>query len=154
MGIFEFGDMVLVMDLLYGGYFMYGVLVFYMGKIYNFVCYKMKFDGSGDIDFDELCSLVFEYRLCMVFCGYLFYLRDYDYVVFKVIVDEIDVLIMVDVLYIGGFIVGDVFLNFCDFGFDFVIMMMYKSLCGLCGGMIFCCKEFKKVIDKVVFLGF
>lgn len=35
----------------------------------------------------------------------------------------------------------------------FVIIIIYKILCGLCGGMILCKEEFVKKIDKLIFFG-
>lgn len=90
----------------------------------------------------------------MILCGYFFYLCEFDYFVFKFVVDDVGVFMMVDVFYVGGFIVGGVFVNFMDVGFDVFMMMMYKILCGLCGGLIVCIDVLVKKIDVVVFFGF
>lgn len=153
LGILEPGDTVLAMDLSHGGHLTHGAPVSHMGKIFHFVRYKTKPDGSGDIDFDELRSLALEHKPRMVLCGHSSYPRDYDYAAFKEIADEIGALTMADVSHIGGLIAGDVLSNPCDFGFDFVTTTTHKSLRGPRGGLILCRKEFKKAIDKAVFPG-
>lgn len=56
-GFLELGDIILVMDLIYGGYLIYGVFVLYMGKVFNFICYCMK-GLDGIIDIDDICWFV------------------------------------------------------------------------------------------------
>ena len=153
LGILEPGDTVLAMDLSHGGHLTHGAPVSHMGKIFNFVRYKTKPDGSGDIDFELLRELALEHRPRMVLCGHSSYPRDFDYAAFKKIADEIDALTMADVSHIGGLIAGNVLSNPCDFGFDFVTTTTHKSLRGPRGGMILCKKKFKKAIDKAVFPG-
>lgn len=56
-------------------------------------------------------------------------------------------------VYIVGFVVVGVYFSFV-FYCDVVIIIIYKILCGFCGGLIFCCDvEFVKKFDKVVFFG-
>lgn len=59
---------------------------------------------------------------------------------------------MVDMVYIVGLVVVGLYFNFVEY-VDFVIIIIYKILCGLCGGMILCKEEYKKDIDKIIFLG-
>lgn len=47
------GDIILGMDLVYGGYLMYGVKVSFFGKIYNFVFYGIIVDGV--INYEDVC---------------------------------------------------------------------------------------------------
>ena len=153
MGVLEPGDTVLAMDLSHGGHLTHGAPVSHMGKIFDFVRYKTKPDGSGDIDFDELRELARKHEPRMVLCGHSSYPRDYDYAAFKEIADEVGAMTMADVSHIGGLIAGDVLANPCDHGFDFVTTTTHKSLRGPRGGMILCRKEYKKAIDKAVFPG-
>ena len=153
MAFLQPGDTVLGMDLSHGGHLTHGAPVSHMGKIYNFIRYKTIPEEKGRIDFDELRRTAIETKPKLVLCGYSSYPRDYDYLKFKEIADEVDALTMADVSHIGGLIAGGVMRNPCDVGFDFVTTTTHKSMRGPRGGMILCKKEFAKAIDRSVFPG-
>ena len=147
------GDTVLGMDLSHGGHLTHGAPVSHMGKIYNFIRYKTFPEEEGRIDFDELRKTALAAKPKIVLCGYSSYPRDYDYVKFKKIADEVGALTMADVSHIGGLIAGGVMRNPCDAGFDFVTTTTHKSMRGPRGGMIVCKKKFARDINKSVFPG-
>ena len=147
------GDTVLGMDLSHGGHLTHGAPVSHMGKIYNFIRYKTFPEEEGRIDFDELRKTALAAKPKIVLCGYSSYPRDYDYVKFKEIADEVGALTMADVSHIGGLIAGGVMRNPCDAGFDFVTTTTHKSMRGPRGGMIVCKKKFARDINKSVFPG-
>ena len=147
------GDTVLGMDLSHGGHLTHGAPVSHMGKIYNFIRYKTFPEEAGRIDFDELRKTALAAKPKIVLCGYSSYPRDYDYVKFKEIADEVGALTMADVSHIGGLIAGGVMRNPCDAGFDFVTTTTHKSMRGPRGGMIVCKKKFARDINKSVFPG-
>lgn len=149
--VLEMGDIVLGMNLSYGGYLIYGVFVNFSGKFYNFVEYGVDKDIEW-INYDEVCKLVLEYKFKFIVVGVLVYLRIIDFKKFKEIVDEVNVKLMVDMVYIVGLVVVGLYLNLVEY-VDFVIIIIYKILCGLCGGMILCKEEYKKDIDKIIFFG-
>lgn len=153
MAFLEPGDTVLGMDLSHGGHLTHGAPVSHMGKIYNFIRYKTFPEEAGRIDFDELCKTALAAKPKIVLCGYSSYPRDYDYVKFKEIADEVGALTMADVSHIGGLIAGGVMRNPCDAGFDFVTTTTHKSMRGPRGGMIVCKKKFARDINKSVFPG-
>jgi glycine hydroxymethyltransferase len=124
-----------------------------MGKIFKFVRYKTKPDGSGDIDFDELLEVARRERPRMVLCGHSSYPRDYDYTEFKRVADEVGALTMADASHIGGLIAGNVLANPLDHGFDVMTTTTHKSLRGPRGGMILCRQQHAQTIDKSVFPG-
>jgi glycine hydroxymethyltransferase len=152
-GMLEPGDTVLAMDLSHGGHLTHGAPVSHMGKIFRFVRYKTKADGSGDIDFDELSEIARRERPQMVLCGHSSYPRDYDYAAFKRVADQVGALTMADVSHIGGLIAGNALANPLDHGFDVMTTTTHKSLRGPRGGMILCKKDHAKTIDKAVFPG-
>jgi glycine hydroxymethyltransferase len=153
MAFLEPGDTVLGMDLSHGGHLTHGAPVSHMGKIYNFIRYKTFPEEAGRIDFDELRKTALAAKPKIVLCGYSSYPRDYDYVKFKEIADEVGALTMADVSHIGGLIAGGVMRNPCDAGFDFVTTTTHKSMRGPRGGMIVCKKKFARDINKSVFPG-
>ncbi len=153
MAFLDPGDTVLAMDLSHGGHLTHGAPVSHMGKIFRFVRYKTKPDGSGDLDFDEIRALALQHRPKIVLCGHSSYPRDYDYSQFRTIADEIGALTMADVSHVGGLIAGGALANPLDAGFDLVTTTTHKSLRGPRGGMILCKKAHAKVIDKAVFPG-
>ncbi|MCY4588037.1 MAG: serine hydroxymethyltransferase [Bryobacterales bacterium] len=153
MAFLKPGDTVLGMDLSHGGHLTHGAPVSHMGKIYNFIRYKTFPEEEGRIDFDELRKTALAAKPKIVLCGYSSYPRDYDYVKFKEIADEVDALTMADVSHIGGLIAGGVMRNPCDAGFDFVTTTTHKSMRGPRGGMIVCKKKFARDINKSVFPG-
>jgi glycine hydroxymethyltransferase len=124
-----------------------------MGKIFRFVRYKTKPDGSGAIDFDEVRRLALEHRPKIVLCGHSSYPREYDYAAFRRIADEVGALTMADVSHIGGLIAGKALRNPFDDGFDIVTTTTHKSLRGPRGGMILCRGPQAQAIDKAVFPG-
>lgn len=99
-----------------------------------------------------MCEKVLVYKLKLIVVGVSVYFCMIDFKKFCDIVDEVGVYFMVDMVYIVGFVVVGFYLNLV-FYVDFVMIMIYKIFCGLCGGMIFCCEEFGKKIDKFIFLG-
>ena len=153
MAFLEPGNTVLGMDLSHGGHLTHGAPVSHMGKIYNFIRYKTFPEEAGRIDFDELRKTALAAKPKIVLCGYSSYPRDYDYVKFKEIADEVGALTMADVSHIGGLIAGGVMRNPCDAGFDFVTTTTHKSMRGPRGGMIVCKKKFARDINKSVFPG-
>lgn len=153
MAFLKPGDTVLGMDLSHGGHLTHGAPVSHMGKIYNFIRYKTFPEEAGRIDFDELRKTALSAKPKIVLCGYSSYPRDYDYVKFKEIADEVGALTMADVSHIGGLIAGGVMRNPCDAGFDFVTTTTHKSMRGPRGGMIVCKKKFARDINKSVFPG-
>lgn len=76
-----------------------------------------------------------------------------DFVKFCEIVDKVGVYLYVDMVYFVGFVVvGEYLLLF--FYVDVVIIIIYKILCGLCGGMIFINDEvIVKKVNFVIFSG-
>lgn len=102
--VFELGDIVFGMNFLYGGYLIYGSLVNFSGVLYNFVEYGVCEDMK-EIDYDIVCEVVLKYKLKMIVVGVSVYLCKIDFVKFCEIVDEVGVYLMVDMVYIVGFVV-------------------------------------------------
>lgn len=153
LGMLSPGDTILGMDLSHGGHLTHGAPVSHMGKLFRFVRYKTRTDGSGAIDFGAVRKLALEARPKMVLCGHSSYPRELDYAKFKAIADEVGALTMADVSHLGGLIAAGVLANPVDAGFDFVTTTTHKSLRGPRSGLILCRSEFAKAIDASVFPG-
>lgn len=149
--VLNLGDIIFGMNFLYGGYLIYGSFVNFFGKFYNIVLYGVDFEIEI-INYDEVLRFVKEYRLKFILVGVLVYLRVIDFKKFREIVDEVGVYLMVDMVYIVGFVAVGFYLLFVEY-VDFVIIIIYKIFRGLCGGFIFCKEKYVKLIDKIIFSG-
>lgn len=89
------------------------------------------------INYDDVLVKVKEYKLKLIVVGVSVYFCVIDFKWFCEIVDEVGVYLMVDMVYIVGLVVVGLYLNLVLYVY-FVIMIIYKMLCGLCGGMILC----------------
>lgn len=79
------------------------------------------------------------------FVGVSCYFRYFDYKRFREIVDENGVYVLVDMVYVSGFVVIGVVLSFFEYC-DIVIIIIYKILRGLRLGMIFFRRGMVKVL--------
>jgi glycine hydroxymethyltransferase len=147
------GDTILGMDLSHGGHLTHGSPVSHMGRVFDFVRYKTQPDRAGAIDFDALRHLARATKPKIVLCGYTSYPRDYDYIEFKRIADEVGALTMADISHVGGLVAAGVMANPFDAGFDVVTTTTHKSLRGPRGGLVLCRAEHAEVIDRSVFPG-
>jgi len=145
------GDTILGMDLSHGGHLTHGHPVTWMAKIFNFIRYKTKPDGT--INYEEIRQMAREHRPKMILVGYSAYSREIDYKLIKEIADEVGALTMADVAHIAGLIAAGEMNNPVPL-FDVVTTTTHKTLRGPRGGMIMCKEIHAKAIDKAVFPGF
>lgn len=90
------------------------------------------------------------YDCILFFVGVSCYFRYLDYKRFREIVDENGVYVLVDMVYVSGFVVIGVVLSFFEYC-DIVIIIIYKILRGLRLGMIFFRRGMVKVLIYDVF---
>ena len=147
------GDTILAMDLSHGGHLTHGAPVSHMAKVFNFVRYKTRPDGTGEIDFNAMLATAKAVRPKMILCGHSSYPRDLDYAAFRAVADEVGALAMADISHIGGLVAAGALANPFDFGFDIVTTTTHKTLRGPRGGLILCKHEHAKAIDASVFPG-
>lgn len=132
----EPGDMVLAMDLSHGGHLTHGAPVTRSAQLYNFIRYKMKDVGTGEIDYDELRRLALEHKPKIIIAGFSAYPRELDYAKFAAIGNEVGALLMADMAHIAGLIAGGVARNPFDDGFHVITTTTHKTLRGPRGGLI------------------
>lgn len=132
----EPGDTILAMDLTHGGHLTHGSPVTRSAKLYNFIRYKMKNVGTGEIDYDELRRLALEHKPKIILAGFSAYPRELDYEKFAAIGNEVGALLMADMAHIAGLIAGGVAKNPLDYGFHVMTTTTHKTLRGPRGGLI------------------
>lgn len=140
------------LDLVLGGYFIYGYKISFSGIFYNLIIYLVNEDGI--LDYEVIKELVIKEKLKVIICGYLVYFRIVDFKKFREIVDVCGVKLMVDIVYIVGLIVGGVYLLLV-FYVDIIILIIYKILRGVRGVIIMINdEEIVKKMNRWVFLGY
>ncbi len=132
----EPGDTILGMDLTHGGHLTQGHPVTHMGKLFNFVRYRMKDIETGEIDFDELRDIAKKTRPKIVMAGFSGYPREVNWAKFAEIGHEVGALLMADIAHTAGLIAGKAAANPFDAGFHVLTSTTHKTLRGPRGGLI------------------
>jgi glycine hydroxymethyltransferase len=130
------GDTILGMDLTHGGHLTQGHPVTHMGKLFNFVRYRMKDIETGEIDFDELRDIAKKTKPKIIMAGYSGYPREVNWAKFAEIGREVGALLMADIAHTAGLIAGKAALNPFDAGFHVLTSTTHKTLRGPRGGLI------------------
>lgn len=153
--LLEPGDTVLGMDLSHGGHLTHGHPTTSIGKVFNFVRYKMKNADTGEIDYEHLRQMALEHKPKIILAGFSAYSRELDYAKFVEIAQEVGAVTVADMAHIAGLIAGGVARNPFDDGFDVITTTTHKTLRGPRGGMILVREdeEVAKKINKAVFPG-
>ena len=145
------GDTVMGMNLSHGGHLTHGSPVNMSGKYFHFVPYGV--DGETErLDYDEVRRIALECKPKMIVAGASAYPRVIDFEKLRAIADEVHALLMVDMAHIAGLIAAGLHPNPVPYA-DFVTTTTHKTLRGPRGGMILCCAEYAKAIDKAIFPG-
>ena len=145
------GDTVLGMDLNNGGHLTHGSKVNISGKYFNFTSYGIN-PETEMIDYDEVLRIAKECRPKMIVAGASAYPRIIEADKFRMIADEVDAILMVDMAHFAGLVAGGQHPNPCEYA-DVVTSTTHKTLRGPRGGVIFSKAEFGPKIDKAMFPG-
>ena len=127
-------DTILGMDLTHGWHLTHGAPVTFFSKVFNFMRYKTKTDGT--VDFDQVRALAHEYKPKIILAGFSAYPRELDYEKFVEIAKEVWAIAFADVSHIGGFIAAWLLKNPLDYGFHVMMTTTHKSLRGPRGALI------------------
>jgi len=122
----EPGDTILGMDLSHGWHLTHGAPVTFLSKVYNFIRYKTREDGS--IDYDELRKIALEHKPKVILAGFSAYPRELEYEKFVAIANEIGAIAYADMSHIGWLIAANVLKNPLDYGFHAMMTTTHKSL--------------------------
>ena len=149
--LLETGDTVLSMDLTNGGHLTHGSKVNASGKLYNFVHYKLDYDGL--IDYERIQDLAIKHKPKLIVAGYSAYSRELDIKKFRKIADKVGALLMVDMAHFAGFVAGGFYKNPLEFA-DVVTSTTHKTLRGPRGGLILTKgkdDDFNNKLDSAIF---
>ena len=143
------GDTFMGMSLTAGGHLSHGAPFNVSGKIFNCVPYGLNAETEL-LDYDEIERLALKHKPKLIVAGGSAYSRFIDFKRFREIADKVNAKLMVDMAHIAGLVAAGVHPSPIPYA-DFVTTTTHKTLRGPRGGMIFCKKEYAKIIDKAVF---
>lgn len=147
--ILEPGDKVLSMRLDQGGHLTHGSAVNFLTKFYHYEHYSIS-PETELIDYDGLEKQALEFRPKLIIAGGSSYPRLIDYERIADTAKKAGAIFMVDMAHVAGLVAAGVIPSPIPHA-DFVSSSTTKTFCGPRSGMIFCKKEYAKVLDKGVF---
>ncbi|MDX1684518.1 MAG: serine hydroxymethyltransferase [Saprospiraceae bacterium] len=128
------GDSILGFDLSHGGHLSHGSSVNFSGKHYDSHFYGVEKE-SGLIDMDQVRKKALECQPKLIICGASAYSRDWDYVRFREIADEVGALLLADIAHPAG-IIASGWLNDPLPHCHIITSTTHKTLRGPRGGII------------------
>jgi glycine hydroxymethyltransferase len=149
VGLLEFGDPILGMNLAHGGHLTHGHKVSFSGKAYRAIQYGVH-PETHLIDYDQVRQLARQEKPKIIVSGATAYPREIDFGAFHEIAQEVGAVSMADIAHIAGLIVGGVHQSPFPFT-DVVTTTTHKTLRGPRGAIIMCQEQFAKDIDRAVF---
>ncbi len=145
------GDRVLSMELTQGGHLSHGSKANISGKYFEFHHYGLD-PETEQIDYDEVMRIAKEVKPKLIIAGASAYARSIDFSKFRVIADEVDALLLVDMAHIAGLVAAGVHQSPVPYA-DFVTSTTHKTMRGPRGAFILCPQKWQKKIDSAVFPG-
>ena len=134
------GDTILGFDLAHGGHLTHGSPVNYSGKLYRPTFYGVEKE-TGTIDMDKVAETARTEKPQMIICGASAYAREWDYVRFRQIADEVGAILLADISHPSGLIAAGLLDNplpHCHV----VTSTTHKTLRGPRGGVIMVGQDF------------
>jgi len=151
LGLLNFGNPIMGMNLSCGGHLSHGHKVSFSGRAYKVIQYGVS-QATGKIDYDEIRKLAKKHKPKLIISGFTAYPRKINFRKFHQIAKEIGAISMADISHIAGLIVTG--LHPSPFPFtDIVTTTTHKTLRGPRGAIIICKNKFAKVINRAVFTG-
>jgi glycine hydroxymethyltransferase len=147
----EPGDKILGMDLASGGHLSHGSPPNISGKIYQ--AYHYGVNEEGLLDYDAIMEQAKELRPQMIVAGASAYPRQIDWEKFRIIADEVNAKLLVDMAHYSGLIAGKCYDNPLPYA-DVVTSTTHKTLRGPRGGIILWNnEEYSRRINSAIFPG-
>jgi glycine hydroxymethyltransferase len=146
LSVLKPGDRVLGFDLSHGGHLSHGSPVNFSGLVYEPYFYGVEKE-TGTIDMDKVEAIALEKKPKLIICGASAYSRDWDYVRFRNIADQIGALLLADIAHPAGMIATKLLndpLPHCHI----VTSTTHKTLRGPRGGIIMMGKNFENPFGK------
>lgn len=141
------GDTILGLDLSHGGHLTHGSPVNFSGIQYNAQFYGVEKE-TGRLNMDKIREKALEIRPKMISIGASAYTRDFHYVAFRSIADEVGALLWMDMAHTAGIIAAGLLndpLPHCHV----VTTTTHKTLRGPRGGMILVGKDSENTLGVV-----
>ena len=144
------GDVFLGLNLAHGGHLTHGSPVNFSGILYKAEYYGVEPDGpmAGRIDMDKVRDQALKIRPRMISIGASAYSRDFDYVAFRAIADEVGAFLWMDMAHTAGLIAAKV-LNDPLPHSHIVSTTTHKTLRGPRGGLLLIGKDGENTMGKV-----
>jgi glycine hydroxymethyltransferase len=148
--LIEPGDTFLGLDLAHGGHLTHGSPVNFSGILYHAEYYGVEPDGplAGRIDMDRVRDKALEIRPKMISIGASAYPRDFDYVAFRSIAEEVGAFLWMDMAHTAGLIAAGI-LNDPLPHAHVVSTTTHKTLRGPRGGMLLVGRDYENPFGKV-----
>jgi glycine hydroxymethyltransferase len=141
LALLQPGDAILGFDLSHGGHLTHGSPVNFSGKLYQPNFYGVEKD-TGLIDMDKVAATAAEVQPKLIICGASAYSRDWDYVRFREIADDVGALLLADISHPSGLIARGL-LNDPVPHCHVVTTTTHKTLRGPRGGLILMGDDFE-----------
>ncbi len=141
------GDTIMGLDLSHGGHLTHGSPVNFSGIHYNAQFYGVE-EATGRLDMNKIRDNAKRLKPKMISIGASAYTRDFDYVAFRQIADEIGALLWMDMAHTAGLIAAGLLndpLPHCHV----VTTTTHKTLRGPRGGMILVGKDAENTLGIV-----
>lgn len=152
------GDTVMGLDLTHGGHLTHGWKVSATGIFYKSIMYHVN-QKNGEIDFDELKSLVKQYKPKLIWVGATAYVYQFPFKELEKIAESVDAYLAADIAHVAGLVVGGAHISPVNF-VHIVTTTTHKTLRGPRGAMIMVTKKGLKKdpdladkVDRAVFPG-
>ena len=97
------GDTILGLSLAHGGHLTHGMRINFSGLLYNVAAYEVSKEDYR-IDMDEVSRLARQYSPKLIIAGWSAYPRQLDFERFRMIADEVDAYLMVDMAHFAGLV--------------------------------------------------
>jgi glycine hydroxymethyltransferase len=97
------GDTILGLSLAHGGHLTHGMRINFSGLLYNVAAYEVSKEDYR-IDMDEVSRLARQYSPKLIIAGWSAYPRQLDFERFRLIADEVDAYLMVDMAHFAGLV--------------------------------------------------
>jgi glycine hydroxymethyltransferase len=140
LGCLKPGDKTLGFSLAHGGHLSHGHPANFSGKHFEAHFYGVE-EATGLVDMDKVAEKAREVQPKMIICGASAYSRDWDYVRFREIADEVGALLLADIAHPAGLIAAGL-LNDPMPHCHIVTSTTHKTLRGPRGGLIMMGKDF------------
>ena len=128
------GDTILGLSLAHGGHLTHGMRINFSGLLYNVAAYEVSKEDYR-IDMDEVSSLARQYQPKLIIAGWSAYPRQLDFERFRMIADEVDAYLLVDMAHFAGLVATGLHPNPVPFA-HVTTTTTHKTLGGPRGGVI------------------